>query len=80
MYFEKFLKTPYKTIKESISSHAADLFDSKSTHLGTQMLLEGHSKGILSTWRALEGHLNTWDDRVLEWHLGTQALEGHLDT
>ena len=76
--FWKFLKKPYETIKESISSHAAGLFDSKSTQ--SALGIEGHSKGILSIWRALEGHLNIWDNRVLEWHLGTQALEGHLDT
>ena len=84
--FWKFLKKPYKTIKESISSHAAGLFDSKSTQsaLGhsnvTRGALKGNFEHLKGTRRALEGHLNTWDNRVLEWHLGTQALEGHFDT
>ena len=71
----KLLKSPFPVMLLAFSIQRV-----LKVHLGTQMLLEGHSKGILSIWRALEGHLNTWDNRVLEWHLGTQALEGHFDT
>ena len=49
--FWKIFKRLYKTIMESISSNAADLFYSK----GTQKAL-GHSKG---THGSLKGHLIT---------------------
>ena len=85
MYFEKFLKKPYKTIKESISSHAADLFDSKSTQsaLGlsnvTRGALEGNFEHLKGTRRALE-HLRRSGTRLALGHSGTWRALGHLGT
>ena len=72
--FWKLFKKPYKTIKESISSNAVNLFYSKSTQraLGHS---KGHSKGIQAL-KAL-GHLSTWGTRVLRGTLDPWELK-HL--
>ena len=76
MCFENFFKL-YKTIKESISSNVADLFNLKSTQRtlkGNSKYTRGELKGHLNTPRALQAHA-TDTPRALQWYSGTRALE-----